>query len=143
MTRVALCFAVGRSTDPASVRKAVSRGRSGLVVQGVKLAAASNEFFVEMIAAQTLRASRTSNLLAKKPEIDLLLRLAGTTQISAAIAELGVRKGEPFLVIVAGDKELVAKVRGQTGWVRLPRRDLTKGELKRIERAALLNATRG
>ena len=138
----ARCFVVG-SGEAAQVKERVSRQNPGLVVQAVQPKAASNEFFVELIAAQTLRAAETGNLLAKKPEIDLLLRLAETTQISVAIARLGARRGEPFLLVAAGRRELMAELGQQPGWTRLARAGLTEREKERIERAALLNVVRG
>ncbi len=113
-----------------------------LLVQGFSSETASNEFLVDMIAAQTLRAKETGNLLAKKPEIDLLLRLGGTTQIAAAIGRVGSRKGEPFLIVIAGDRSSVARQKPGPGWTRLRRAALSNEELARVERGALLNALR-
>jgi tRNA threonylcarbamoyladenosine modification (KEOPS) complex Cgi121 subunit len=96
---------------------------------------------VEMIAAQTLCANGTKNLLAKKPEVDLLLRMAGTTQISRAIEQMGAKKGEPFLLVIAGpDKGLDSLSAKELGGSELEKRELSSDELDRIERAALLNA---
>ncbi|MGD0395350.1 MAG: KEOPS complex subunit Cgi121 [Nitrososphaerales archaeon] len=126
--------------DPGSVRKTVAAKLPGSIVQTVRADAATNGFFVEMIAAQTLSANGTQNLLAKKPEVDLLLRLAGTTQISRAIEQMGVKKGEPFLLVIAGPArgldDLGAK---ELGGSELERRELSSDELNRIEQAALLN----
>ena len=110
------------------------------IVQTTNLGAASNERFVEMLAAQTMRAMSTGSLLAKKPEIDLMLRLAETSQISEAIGRSGVKSGEPFLLIVAGRSRV--KEPGKNDGTELPRRKLTGEELLRIEKAALLNARR-
>lgn len=110
------------------------------LVQAASAGAAANELFVELLAAQTLQAESSGGLLANKPEMDLLLRLAGTTQISRAIKEAGARPGERFVLVVAGR----GAVRVPTGLdgTELRRRELTDSELGRIESAALLNARR-
>ncbi|MDG7007356.1 MAG: hypothetical protein JRN06_03815 [Nitrososphaerota archaeon] len=109
------------------------------VVQTAAEGAATNEFFVEMLAAQTLRAAESGTLLANSPEMDFLLRLAGTTQITRAIREKGSAKGKPFLLVVAGRTiPESGPVLGQE----LPRHGLSKGELQRVEKAALLSARR-
>jgi len=89
-----------------------------------------------MLAAQTFQAESSGSLLANKPEIDLLLRLAGTNQISRAIREKGAKKGEPFLLIVAGRSEQILPQRIPAK--ELPRRKLSRAELARIEKASLL-----
>jgi tRNA threonylcarbamoyladenosine modification (KEOPS) complex Cgi121 subunit len=110
-------------------------------VQVVREDTATNGFFVEMIAAQTIRAKGTENLLAKKPEVDLLLRLAGTTQISRAIEQIGAKKGKPFLLVIAGPGRRLASLDlDELGGSELEKRDLSSDELDRIEQAALLNA---
>jgi len=94
-----------------------------------------------MIAAQTLSANGTQNLLAKKPEVDLLLRLAGTSQISRAIEQMGAKKGKPFLLVIAGSgRGLTSLSVKELGGSELEKRDLSSDELDRIEQAALLNA---
>jgi len=129
--------------DPGSVRKTVEAEVPGSIVQAVRADAATNGFFVEMIAAQTLRASETPSLLAKKPEVDLLLRLAGTTQISRAIEHLGAKKGKPFLLVIAGPDRGLASLRvKELGGSELQKRELSSDELDRIEQAALLSAVK-
>lgn len=100
-----------------------------------------NEFVVEMLAAQTFQAQASGSLLAKKPEIDLLLRVAGTTQISSAIKKHGARARERFLAVVAGDSA-VQSPRAFSP-LELPRNSLNRSELARVECAALLNTLKG
>ncbi len=139
----ARCYAVGWGEDPKEVREDVRNNHPGLLVQAVSIRSAANESFVELVAAQTAHATVTHNLLTKRPEIDLLLRLAGSTQISLAIKKTGAVKGEPFLLVVAGDGRSVSGFDTPVGWRRLRRRKLDRKELHRIETAALLNALRG
>ena len=136
----AKAFLCGGESTPEETKARLAVANPGSIVQAVRAGAAKNGFLVEMLAAQTLRAEKSHALLARKPEIDLLLRLAGTTQISRAIANQGARPGEPFLVLVAGRSEPkgVSELRGSE----IPKAPLTKTELARVERAALLDATR-
>jgi tRNA threonylcarbamoyladenosine modification (KEOPS) complex Cgi121 subunit len=134
---------INRGTDPDSLKERVRARFPGSIVQTVRADAATNGFFIEMIAAQTLQANGTPSLLAKKPEVDLLLRLAGTTQISRAIEQVGARKGEPFIVVIAGPGRRPGSLEAsQLGGKELEKRELTLHELDRIERAALLNVLR-
>jgi tRNA threonylcarbamoyladenosine modification (KEOPS) complex Cgi121 subunit len=110
------------------------------MVQAAKEGLAVNALFIEFIAAQTFQASSSGGLLANKPEIDFLLRLAGTTQISKAIRDAGAKPGDPFVLVVAGRTRL--RRPPDLDGTELPRRELTEAELQRVEKAALLNAKR-
>ncbi len=136
----ARAYICGPELHPDEVKGRSLSANKGFVVQASRAEAAQNELFVELLAAQTLRAQELGSLLAKKPEIDLLLRLAGTTQISEAIKRTGARRGRQFLVVVAGN----SRVRDAKGMAppRLPRRELTRDELSRVEKAALLSTKR-
>jgi tRNA threonylcarbamoyladenosine modification (KEOPS) complex Cgi121 subunit len=141
---VARCYKFGGETASENLKGSIARDFPGLLVQTVDSAAATNERILEMLGEQTLEACRTGGPLARKPEVDLLMRLGGTTQISRALQEVGVKPGKEFLLVVIGDE---AKVLGfesarASGWDRLPRRQLDEDDLRRIERAALLDAER-
>jgi len=126
--------------DPDEAKRRFQAANQGRMVQASRPDPSGNERFFEMLAAQTLRAETLGTLLARKPEIDYLLRLAGTTQISRAIKHRGAVKGDRFLIVVAGrsDPSRAPGTKGQ----RLPRSELTESELGRVEKAALLNAER-
>lgn len=138
------CYVMPEGTDPDELKRGLGAAAPNALVQTTGASAASNEAFVEMIAEQTLRARASGNLLAKKPEIDLLLRLAGTTQIALAIEAAGAKRGSSFLLIVVGDEKTTNALEGSDlrDAKRLARRALTKEEMNRIEKAALLNALR-
>ena len=55
---------------------------------------------------------KTGALLAAKPEVDLLLRLAGTTQIALAIEEAGYRARGPMILVAAGPAHGVSRSSG-------------------------------
>lgn len=142
MHHLARCYTFGGSTSAEGVRQSVQRAFPGLLVQAVAAAAASNEKVVEFLGEQTLEACRAGSALAKKPDVDLLMRLGGTTQISRAIGEVGAKRGSDFVLVVVGDEAdiLALESKEAAGWTRLPRGELSRDELRRIERAALLNA---
>jgi tRNA threonylcarbamoyladenosine modification (KEOPS) complex Cgi121 subunit len=130
-------YRFGGESDPDRCGREAKKWNPSALVQAVDAKAAVNGAFVEMLAAQTFSAKAGGVLLARKPEIDLLLRLSGTTQISEAIRRHGARKGEPFLLVVARPER---EVEGRwPGVRRLPRRRLTREEFDRVEVAALLN----
>ena len=133
-------YRCGQDLSPEVLRRRAAAANRGSVVQTVAGGSATNDFFVVLLAAQTLRAEATGSMLARRPEVDLLLRLAGTTQISRAIREKGATDGKPILLVVAGRR----RQRGVRGLaeLELPRRRLSKGDLERVERAALLSAER-
>jgi tRNA threonylcarbamoyladenosine modification (KEOPS) complex Cgi121 subunit len=103
-----------------------------------------NPAALKMVAAQTLAAASSGATLAKKPELDLLLRLAGTRQIGEAIERCGYKsgKGRLFLVAASDDGAAISRVNAldPTKFVRVDDRALSKSDLEFVERAALLSA---
>ncbi|MDG7013317.1 MAG: hypothetical protein JRN46_03685 [Nitrososphaerota archaeon] len=140
MRRVTARAYLCEGMDPGEAKGALARANPEAVVQTLRAGSVKNEFLAEMLAAQTLQAMESGGLLAKKPEIDLLLRFARTTQISRAIESEGATRGGKFLAIVAGHAtpSLPSGFKG----VGLPRKRLSRSELARIEEAALLGADR-
>ena len=133
-------YLCGPERSRQSVRKDLEEANPGFMVQTARSRSAMNEFYLELLAAQTLQAESSGCLLAKRPEIDFLLRLARTTQISVAIKKEGVRDGEGFVAVAAGLKE-VRTPKSLSG-LGLSRRGLSKEDARRVEQAALLNARR-
>jgi tRNA threonylcarbamoyladenosine modification (KEOPS) complex Cgi121 subunit len=126
------------------ILKELRAPRQGVVIQIVSLPRRPVESEVAMIAEQTGRAMRRGSLLAEKPEVDLLLRLAGTTQITEAISRRGYRgKGRRFL-IAFGDLDGVASLkkalRGAGGFSLVGPEESGKEDLSAVEAAALLAA---
>lgn len=138
------CYRVAAGEDPRAIRDSIARKSPGLLVQTVKSSAVGNSRLVEMLVEQTQAATASGNLLARKRDVDLLLRLAGTTQISAALNSVGASRGAPFVVILAGDEgEIEASEKSfLRGADRVKGRELHPSEFGRVERAALLNAAR-
>jgi len=136
-TEAYLC---GKGTSSEELKRRLAASNPGSMVQVIRGSAARNEVFVEMLSAQTLHAELAGSMLAKKPEIDFLLRMAGTTQISRAIGDQGAKAGDQFLLVVAG--RTPPRGTGDLKDLELPRMELSAAELRRIEKAALLNAER-
>jgi tRNA threonylcarbamoyladenosine modification (KEOPS) complex Cgi121 subunit len=136
----AKAFLCSEGASPEDLKRRLARANPGSMVQAAKGGLVRNEAFVELLAAQTLQAETAGGLLANKPEIDFLLRLAGTTQISRAIRDAGTKSGDKFVLVVAG-RSTIRRPSGIDG-EELPRLGLTASELGRIEKAALLNARR-
>jgi hypothetical protein len=117
----------------------------GLIIQLLSMGGRPNARAVGMIGAQTLRALETGALIATKPEVDLLLRLAGTAQISEAIEKSGYRaRGTRFLVAAGLDEgvdrlEASLSKGSRAGQYRLlPEGELDAAGRSMVERAALL-----
>ena len=116
-----------------------------LVIQLLSLKRRPNTRAVEMIGAQTLRAKATDAMIAEKPEVDLLLRLAGTAQISEAIEKAGYKAAGRRFLVAAGPDAGVARLEKSlnsgslAGLYRLlPEDKLDAGGARLVERAALL-----
>ncbi len=140
------CFQMeAGAKDAEEMKEGLKKTFPNLVVQLADARVGSNERFFKMIAAQTISAMRYGSLLAKKPEIDLLLRLAATTQISEALTRVGYREGGRQVLIAAGRRREVKKLitSGKVDGTRLSSVELTKDEWKRVEEAAVLSALRG
>jgi tRNA threonylcarbamoyladenosine modification (KEOPS) complex Cgi121 subunit len=136
----ARAFVCGPGLVPEDVKRRLESANRGSVVQAVRGGSAKSAVFLEMLAAQTFLARAGNCMLAKKPEMDFLLRLAGTTQISRAIDEEGAKEGRSFIAVVASSRRVVAP-RG-IKLAELPRGELTQTELEQVEKAALLNTRR-
>jgi len=98
-----------------------------------------------MIAAQTLSAAKSGSTLAERPELDLLLRLAGTRQIGEAFLRVGYRSNGKRIFMVAASKgggaalrRLGKELAKDKRFDEIPRKKLTKGDLECVEVAALL-----
>mgnify|MGYP002867199774 CR=1 FL=1 len=65
------------------------------------------------ILAISLYAKKNKALLAKKIEIDILMRFAGTTQISQAIKIAGRKPNKDFFIIAIGKKSTLSKLHSE------------------------------
>ncbi len=113
-----------------------------LVIQVVSMNVLPSAAAVRMIAAQTMRAKSTGALLAAKPEVDLLLRLAGTNQITVALEKNGYTAKGTKMLVAAGTKkelsELSKKLSKMRGYALREGDDNDERSLRMVESAALL-----
>ena len=116
-----------------------------LVIQMLSMKRRPNTRAVGMIASQTLRALETDSMIAAKPEMDLLLRMAGTAQISEAVEKAGYGAGGRRFLVAAGPDRGVARLEKSlasgvsAGRYSLLAEDvLDAGGIKMVETAALL-----
>jgi len=75
-----------------------------LTIQSISSNYILNKSHAKKIIMISLEAKRSNTLLSKKLETDILLRFAGTTQISQAIYDVGHKKGQNFILIAIGKK---------------------------------------
>ncbi len=134
-----LCFIIKRKED---LKKLSDSMCEGVYFQAVRENNSTNCCFFSMIACQTLEAMENGSMIARKPEIDILLRLAGTTQINEAIREKGFKGGRDNVLILFGKSANVRKAAKRMKMKKLRRKRLKESELERIERAALLSGER-
>ncbi len=142
------CWEIRANREEVEGLLARSRELSpGVMVQVFGAGSAPNPSAVEMVAAQTLAAAKSGSTLAERPELDLLLRLAGTTQIGDAFLRVGYRSSGKRLFMVAvsegsgaGLRRLAKRLSKDGRFVELTRRRLSNRDLDQVERAALLAA---
>ncbi len=138
------CFLLGGRGEWEDMKARLLRSFPDLLFQLVDARSGSNERFFRLITAQTLKASGDGSLLARKPEVDLLLRLARSTQISEALARVGYKRGKKRVLIAAGKKGEVMRLvaSGIAEGRRLRSVELSESEWLRVEEAAVLSALR-
>jgi len=99
---------------------------------------------MEMVAAQTIRAKKSGSMLADSPDIDLLLRLAGTSQIEEAFREVGYKRAGPKVLVAAGPRRDVARLLAALKHDKrlrvMKKGRLTEKDLAMVEGAALVAA---
>ena len=81
-----------------------------LIIQAISSKFILNKEHVKKILSLSILAKKHNTLLSKKLEVDILLRFAGTTQISVAINHLGITRNQKFLLIVIGEKLFLNKL---------------------------------
>lgn len=136
----AKAYLCDRGQSPETMKRKLAAANPGSLVQAVAAGTVENEFLIEMLAAQTLQAKETGSMLANKPEIDFLLRVAGSTQISRAIRMCGSKEGNAFVLVAAGKRKVAGLA--ELGGQELPRSQLAAPERAVVERGALLSAQR-
>ncbi|NIP61455.1 MAG: thiamine biosynthesis protein ThiS [Nitrosopumilaceae archaeon] len=75
-----------------------------LLIQTVSSKFVLNKLHLYKILKISIESQKTNTMLSNKIETDILLRFAGTTQISQAISKAGMKKGNDFVLIAIGKK---------------------------------------
>lgn len=141
---VALVAAEAKIGEEEGDRELLSirRRHPMLVVQLMTLRRFPSNRALMMIGEQTLRASRTDSLVAAKPEVDLMLRITGTSQIATAMRKSGYRAKGRKLLVALGPTRKVARLREELAkspnYSILENDELQDADLAAVERAALL-----
>lgn len=81
-----------------------------LVIQAISSNFILSDEHVKKILSVSILAQKHNLLLSKKLETDILLRFAGTTQISDAIKNLGLAASQNFLLISIGTNKSLNKL---------------------------------
>jgi len=92
-----------RITDPDGFIRSIRAINSRVAVQAIDANFAAGKEHIISILQQSLQAKKRGTMLSKRIEIDILLRLACTNQISKALDEIGLKEGiSDVLIIVMG-----------------------------------------
>jgi tRNA threonylcarbamoyladenosine modification (KEOPS) complex Cgi121 subunit len=142
------CWEVGVQSDEVEDLLARTRkGSPGVIIQVIGGTRQPNPAAVEMIAAQTLEAARSGSTLAERPELDLLLRLAGSRQIGEAFRRVGYKSNDRRFFMVAASAgsgasllRLSKRLAKDKRFTAVPKKAIGAGDLDEVERAALLAA---
>ncbi len=126
---------------------AVRRRFPKLTVQLVTFGKVPNGRMLELMGNQTITALAQGSLLASKPEVDLLLRVAGTSQIEVALRTVGYGREGKKVLLAIGDGRALARLQRYCislapGATPLGKSPLSRRELEKVEEAALLGARR-
>jgi tRNA threonylcarbamoyladenosine modification (KEOPS) complex Cgi121 subunit len=131
--------------DVEAVLARIRKESPDVIVQVFGANRPPNAAAVEMVAAQTLAATKSGSTLAERPELDLLLRLAGTRQIGEAFKRVGYKSGAKRLFIVAASEgnasalgRLGSRLERDGRFTEVAKKKLGKEDLEAVERAALL-----
>ena len=81
-----------------------------LVIQAISSNFILSDEHVKKILSVSILAQKHNLLLSKKLETDILLRFAGTTQISDAIKNLGLAASQNFLLVSIGTNNSLNKL---------------------------------
>ncbi len=75
-----------------------------LILQAITIDHILSKSHAQKIIAISISSQKNHTLLSKKIETDILMRFAGTTQISRAIKKVGIKSQKNFVLIAIGPK---------------------------------------
>ena len=88
--------------DPAAQLRSFRSAAKGAYVQTLDAAAVAGRDHLLFALKQTIELGESGQLLAEKAEVDFLLRVAGTAQISKAVRTAGSKPKSPSVLVVFG-----------------------------------------
>ena len=86
-----------------------------LIIQAVSSKFLLSKSHIKKIILLSLVAKKQKNMISKKLETDILLRFAGTNQISKAIENVGLNSKDSLTLISIGRKNLLEKLYKKLG----------------------------
>ena len=86
------------------------KNHPNLIIQAISSNYILSKSHAQKIISISLRARKNKTLLSKKMETDILLRFAGTTQITEAIKKIGIKQQCSFILIIIGKKTSIQKL---------------------------------
>lgn len=81
-----------------------------LLIQGISANYILNQSHVQKILLISLQAQKNNALLSNRLETDILMRFAGTNQISYAIRKIGINQKNNFLIIAIGSQLILTNL---------------------------------
>ena len=81
-----------------------------LIIQAISSNYILSKSHAQKIISISQMARKNNNLLSKKIETDILLRFAGTTQITEAIKRIGIKQESSFILIIIGSKTSIRRL---------------------------------
>jgi tRNA threonylcarbamoyladenosine modification (KEOPS) complex Cgi121 subunit len=142
------CWEISVERDDAEALLTELRTRhAGLLIQVIGASHPPNPAAIEMVATQTFESARSGSTIADRPELDVLMRLAGTRQIGEALSLLGYKAAGKRLFLLAATSKSDDAIQRLGKYVdkrararEIPAKKLTKDDLDQVERASLLSA---
>ncbi len=102
------------TVEPKDLLDEIRRRFPKLVLQIISDNAVYDDEHLKWVARQSWLAKNRGIMLAKKVELDLLMRIAGAAQIADALKIAGARKDEPFVILGIGEERAIRSLRS---WV--------------------------
>ena len=103
------------AVEPKDILDELRRRFPKLVLQIISDKAVYGDEHLKWVARQSWLAKDREIMLAKKVELDLLMRIAGVAQISDALKVAGARKDESFIILGIGEERAIGSLRS---WVK-------------------------
>lgn len=109
-----LVLTMKKMNEPISFLDLLRTIFPSLKIQGIREKYILNFSHAKKILTISLTANKENTMLSNKIEMDILMRFAGTRQISDAILKAGIRKNENFVLIAIGKKYILDKLLEKT-----------------------------